>query len=63
MDELLNDDPEFIENYVDGLYDVRCDLCVGTGRLDMSDEAIQQRRWDAETVAERQAESRMLGSV
>ena len=67
MDEILHDDPEFLDNYMSGVYDVPCDECHGkrvvpvVDRSRVSDEEWQEYQeqceieaaWDAEREAER----------
>ena len=63
------DDPEFMEDYLAGAYDVRCSECGGANVLDVVDESRmtpeqieawteqEHDRWeyDAERAAERRA--------
>lgn len=61
MDEIDNDDPDFRDNYMNGMYDVVCELCGGKRVIEDSPEADEARAFDAECLAEQRAESRMLG--
>lgn len=61
MDEILHDDPEFIDSYMNGVYDVSCELCGGKRVIEDSPEADEARADDAEWRREQECESRMLG--
>ena len=67
--ELIHDDPEFMADYMDGVYDVVCATCNGRSTVqevhwakltDDQREAYEQRQeLDADYHAERMAEIRM----
>jgi hypothetical protein len=55
-------DPEFLDNYFRGVYDVFCTGgCNGTGRILDTPDARAQRQLDWEWEQERKAERRALG--
>lgn len=61
MDRLDQDDGDFRQNYIDGVFDIACLLCKGQRVLEDTPEADAERRLDAEWAAEQRAESGMLG--
>jgi hypothetical protein len=52
MDEILNDDPEFIDDYIGGLYDIACRACGGSGKMRESHtETLRQNAEDRRLAA------------
>lgn len=54
--EDLNDDPDFAERYLSGVYDVQCHACGGTGKVrayaeDRTEERRQAAREDGDVEA------------
>lgn len=60
MDECAQDE-DFVQGYFEGRYDIPCNICGGHGVLDMSDEAVEQRRMDEEDRRVYEMEMRLLG--
>lgn len=73
--EDFDEDPDFMEDYMDGQYDITCEACKGSGKVLEIDEercttdeqkaALQRMQEEAEyrreSFRERKAESLMLG--
>ncbi len=44
MDEILHDDPDFMDNYMGGLYDVTCSCCKGQRVVLIGDNVLEKLR-------------------